>query len=184
MLPILYESNTTDFNNNGLGFVRNCTKCKAVEVRNGLYELELEMLTNDRLADNIAVSKFLKAPPNPHDDPQIFEIYQMSAGDTKITAKAQHLKYIAFGNVTDDLYNSPIARTPSEHWTAVENLLALRPNYFTFSSDISVCIIFELFELFMNSIRFSLHSRIFNSSSSLSCNSIINFDSFNLLIKL
>lgn len=137
MLPILYESNTTDFNNNGLGFVRNCTKCKVVEVRNGLYELELEMLTNDRLADNIAVSKFLKAPPNPHDDPQIFEIYQMSAADTKITAKAQHLKYIAFGNVTDDLYNSPIARTPSEHWTAVENLLALRPNYFTFSSDIT-----------------------------------------------
>lgn len=137
MLPILYKSNTIDFSNNGLGFIRNCTKCKVVEVKNGLYELELEMLTNDRLANNIAVSMFLKAPPNPHDDPQVFEIYQMSATDTKITVKGQHLKYIAFGNVTDDLYNSPIALTPNEHWAAVENLLALRPNYFTFYSDIT-----------------------------------------------
>ena len=55
MLPLLYNYNTQPnaFNTNGLGFIRNCTKCKVVEVENGLYELELEMLTNDRLADSL-----------------------------------------------------------------------------------------------------------------------------------
>ena len=136
MLPILYESNTTDFNNNGLGFIKNCTKCKVVEVRNGLYELELEMLTNDRLANNIAVGMFLKVRANPHDNLQIFEIYQMSVTDTKITAKAQHLKYIAGGNVIDKRLNSNVTRTPVETWDHIQPDLYLE-NLFTFDSDIT-----------------------------------------------
>lgn len=138
MLPILYASNTVGeiFGSNGLGFIRNCTKCKVTEVRNGLYELELEMLTNDRLADSIAVSMFVKAKANPHDKPQIFEIYQMSVTDTKITAKAQHLKYIAGGNVIDKLFNSDVAMTPVETWNNIQSDLYLE-NLFTFDSDIT-----------------------------------------------
>ena len=138
MLPILYASNTVgeDFGNNGLGFIRNCTKCKATEVQNGLYELELEMLTNDRLAGSIAASMFLKAKANPHDKPQIFEIYQMSVTDTKITAKAQHLKYIAGSNVIDKLFNSDVAMTPVETWNNIQSDLYLE-NLFTFDSDIT-----------------------------------------------
>lgn len=138
MFPILYASNTVgeDFGNNGLGFIRNCTKCKVTEVRNGLYELELEMLTNDRLAGSIADSMLLKAKANPHDKPQIFEIYQMSVTDTKITAKAQHLKYIAGGNVIDKLVNSDVAMTPVETWNNIQSDLYLE-NLFTFDSDIT-----------------------------------------------
>ena len=138
MLPLLYKSNTAknDFDNNGLGFIHNCTKCKVVEVENGLYELELEMLTNDRLAGSIADGMFLKAKANPHDKPQIFEIYQMSVTNTKITAKAQHLKYIAGGNVIDKLFNSDIAMTPVETWNNIQSDLYLE-NLFTFDSDIT-----------------------------------------------
>ena len=138
MLPLLYKSNTAknDFNNNGLGFVKNCTKCKVTEVRNGLYELELEMLTNDRLADSIAVGMFLKAKANPHDNLQLFEIYQMSVTNTKITAKGQHLKYIAGGNVIDKRFNSDIAMTPVETWNNIQSDLYLE-NLFTFDSDIT-----------------------------------------------
>lgn len=138
MFPILYASNTVgeDFGNNGLGFIRNCTKCKVTEVRNGLYELEFEMLTNDRLADSIAVSMFVKVKANPHDRPQIFEIYQMSVTDTKITAKAQHLKYIAGGNVIDTLVNSDVTMTPVETWNNIQPDLYLE-NLFTFDSDIT-----------------------------------------------
>ncbi len=136
MFPLLYKSDTqkNDFDNNGLGFIRNCTKCKVTEVRNGMYELELEMLTNDRLADSIAVSMFVKAKANPHDKPQIFEIYQMSVTDTKITAKAQHLKYIAGGNVIDKLFKSDVALTPVETWNNIQSDLYLE-NLFTFDSD-------------------------------------------------
>ena len=138
MLPLLYKSNTAknDFNTNGLGFIRNCTKCKVVEVENGLYELELEMLANDRLAGSIADGMFLKAKANPHDKPQIFEIYQMSVTNTKITAKGQHLKYIAGGNVIDKRFNSDIAMTPVETWNSIQSDLYLE-NLFTFDSDIT-----------------------------------------------
>lgn len=140
MLPLLYKSNTAknDFDNNGLGFVKNCTKCKVVEVSNGLYELELEMLTNDRLADSIAVGMFLKARANPHDDLQIFEIYQMSVTDTKIAAKAQHLKYIAGGNVLGEAFDSLLddGYTPEETWNRIQRYLEF-DNLFEFYSDIT-----------------------------------------------
>lgn len=137
MLPLLYKSNTAkeDFSNNGLGFIRNCTKCKVTEVRNGMYELELEMLTNDRLANNIAVGMFLKVQANPHDSLQIFEIYQMSVTDTTITAKAQHVKYIAGGNVIDAIL-APQKLTPLETWNYIKPDLYLE-NLFDFYSDIT-----------------------------------------------
>lgn len=140
MLPLLYKSNTakSDFDNNGLGFVKNCTKCKVTEVRNGLYELELEMLTNDRLAGSIADSMFLKAKANPHDKPQIFEIYQMSVTNTKIAAKAQHLKYIAGGNVLGEAFDSLLddGYTPEETWNRIQQYLEF-DNLFEFYSDIT-----------------------------------------------
>lgn len=138
MLPLLYKSNTAknDFNNNGLGFVKNCTKCKVTEVRNGLYELELEALTNDRLAESLVPKMFVKAKANPHDVPQIFEIYSTSVTDTKISAKAQHLKYIAGGNIIDKLFKSDVALTPVETWNNIQSDLYLE-NLFTFDSDIT-----------------------------------------------
>lgn len=140
MLPLLYKSNTAknDFDNNGLGFIRNCTKCKVAEVHNGMYELELEMLTNDRLANNIAVGMFLKVRANPHDNLQIFEIYQMSVTDTKITAKAQHLKYTAGGNVLGEDFGTLLddGYTPQETWEKIQHYLEFN-NLFEFYSDIT-----------------------------------------------
>lgn len=121
MLPLLYNSNTTPqkfFDNNGLGFIKNSTKCIASEERNGKYELDLEVLTSDRLSSCIVPGMFVKAKANPHDDPQIFEIYQTSADDKKITAKGRHLRYIAYGNAFRLLYEAgagvSIAATPQE----------------------------------------------------------------------
>lgn len=121
MLPLLYNSNTTPqkfFDNNGLGFIKNSTKCIASEERNGKYELNLEVLTSDRLSSYIVPGMFVKAKANPHDDPQIFEIYQTSADDKKITAKGRHLRYIAYGNAFRILYEAgagvSIAATPQE----------------------------------------------------------------------
>lgn len=140
MLPILYRSNTLkeEFKNNGLGFIKNCKKCIVTEVRNGLYELELEMLITDRLADSIAVGMFIKALPNSKDEPQIFEIYSLSVTDTKITAKAQHIKYIANGNIITERTLTPPEGTPVECFEQIQRLLEERIlNPFEFDSDIT-----------------------------------------------
>ena len=138
MLPILYNSDTAkeEFASNGMGFIKNCTECKVIEVRNGIYELRLEMLTNDRLSKSIAAGMFLKARPNAVDVSQIFEIYSLSVTDTKITAKAQHIKYIANGNVIGDTYLPRLAQTPLEVWNSIQPYLELE-NLFEFSSDIT-----------------------------------------------
>lgn len=140
MLPILYRSNTLkeEFKNNGLGFIKNCKKCIVTEVRNGLYELELEMLITDRLADSIADGMFIKAKPNIKDEPQLFEIYSLSVTDTKITAKAQHIRYIADGNIITERKSPPPEGTPVECFEQIQYLLEERIlNPFEFDSDIT-----------------------------------------------
>ena len=150
MLPLLYNSNTTPqkfFDNNGLGFIKNSTKCIASEERNGKYELNLEALTSDRLSSCIVPGMFVKAKANPHDDPQIFEIYQTSADDKKITAKGRHLRYIAYGNAFRILYDAGAgvarAATPQEIFNEILTpvsrpypTMLLFDNHFELYSDI------------------------------------------------
>lgn len=140
MLPILYEKNTTksDFDKNGLGFVRNCVKCNVVEERNGIYELELELSPTDRLAKDILPGRFLKVKSNPYDNPQIFEIYQTSVTDTLITAKGQHFKYRANGSIVSEIpgLSELQNKTPSLTWDAIQDYLEPQ-NYLEFYSDIN-----------------------------------------------
>lgn len=137
MQPILYKSNTTkaEFeNNNGLGFFNQCTKCVVTEERNGLYELSMTILPTDRLSKAVAVGMFIKVKSNPHDSPQIFEIYSMSVTDKSIEINAQHVKYIANGNVISEAFTA--TGTPVNVWNGFEYLLAL-DNVFEFESDIT-----------------------------------------------
>lgn len=136
MQPILYNSNAvkTDFkNNNGLGFFNHCTACTVTEERNGLYELSMTILPTDRLSKSVAVGMFVKAKANPHDEPQLFEIYQMSVNDKAIEIKGQHVKYIANGNVISEAYTP--TGTPIEVWGDIADLLSF-DNLFEFYSDI------------------------------------------------
>lgn len=141
MLPLLYNSNTTPqkfFDNNGLGFIKNSTKCIASEERNGKYELDLEALTSDRLSSCIVPGMFVKAKANPHDDPQIFEIYQTSADDKKITAKGRHLRYIAYGNAFRILYEAGAgvarAATPQEIFDEILTSDGVHPTMLLFDN--------------------------------------------------
>ena len=142
MLPLLYNSNTTPqkfFDNNGLGFIKNSTKCIASEERNGKYELDLEVLTSDRLSSCIVPGMFVKAKANPHDDPQIFEIYQTSADDKKITAKGRHLRYIAYGNAFRTLYDAGAgvarAATPQEIFNDILTSNGVYPTMLLFDNN-------------------------------------------------
>ncbi len=136
MQPILYKSDTvkTDFNdNNGLGFFNHCIACTVTEERNGLYELSMTILPTDRLSKSVAVGMFVKTMANPHDEPQLFEIYQMSVNDKAIEIKGQHVKYIANGNVISEAYTP--TGTPLEVWEDIADLLSF-DNLFEFYSDI------------------------------------------------
>ena len=42
MKPRIYSPTETDFSTNGLGILKDCTRCEIYEVANGKYELELD----------------------------------------------------------------------------------------------------------------------------------------------
>lgn len=138
MLPLLYPKNTkkTDFfTSNGLGFFDKCIKCEVTEERNASYELEAEILKNDRLAKSVVPGAFIKVRANAKDDPQVFEIYQVTTNEISIKINAQHVKYfLNYNSTTEPFYDE--TGTPTELWAALQAFLAV-DNPFEFYTDIN-----------------------------------------------
>lgn len=138
MLPLLYPKNTKKadfFTSNGLGFFDKCLKCVVAEERNASYELECEILRTDRLSKNVTPGAFIKVRANAKDDPQVFEIYQVTTDETKIKINAQHVKYFLNYNVTTEPFSDETG-TPTELWTKLQIFLAV-DNPFEFYTDIN-----------------------------------------------
>lgn len=114
MIPILYESTETEFKSNGLGRLRECTRCEVVEERNGIYEVEFDYPVNGSHYKDIVMGRILACEHDETNEPQPFDIY----GCTKpingiVTFKGQHISYrqrgiVAYGkdinNITDAFY--------------------------------------------------------------------------------
>lgn len=138
MIPLLYIKNTVKtefFTSNGLGFFDKCIKCVVTEERNAIYELECEILKTDRLAKSVVPGAFVKVKPNVKDDPQVFEIYEVTTTNEKIKINAQHVKYFLNYNVTTEPFASETG-TPTELWTELQTYLAV-DNPFEFYTDIN-----------------------------------------------
>ena len=139
MLPILYSDTATktDFTSgNGLGFVKNCLSCTVSEELNGRYELEAEIMSNDRLARSIKPEAFMKALPNVTDDAQIFSIYETDEEKNKIRIHAEHLRYRLSGNVFSEPYSAGTNMTPAQIWEDIQDYLTSEQE-FTFTSNIT-----------------------------------------------
>ena len=75
--PILYEANTVDFNNNGLGALTDAMFSRVTEERNGIFELSVVYPMSGKLYDRISEHMLLKVKPNNVDDPHVFRIYSL-----------------------------------------------------------------------------------------------------------
>lgn len=138
MIPLLYPKNTKKsdfFTSNGLGFFDKCLKCVVAEERNAGYELECEILRTDRLSKNVTPGAFIKVRANAKDEPQAFEIYQVTTNETKIKINAQHVKYFLNYNSTTEPFASETG-TPTELWAELQRFLAV-DNPFEFYTDIN-----------------------------------------------
>lgn len=136
MLPLLYTPDATQaaFARNGLGFLHGLEKCFVWERLNGIYELEAAGQRDP--GRTVTPNMFLKCPPNPGDDAQIFEVRRAQSTDELVTIEAQHLRYIAFNNIITEAVSDSTPRTPAQWWTYVSDLFACE-NYTTFTSDIT-----------------------------------------------
>lgn len=102
--PLLYElKNTTHILNQNamfkIGMMTEIISGKVTEERNGNYLLEIELLVTDDCADLLDTQLFVKAKPNPTDEPQFFEIYNLQYKDKKsVVIKAKHIKHNLYNN--------------------------------------------------------------------------------------
>lgn len=74
MIPILYDTNETEFKNNGLGRLRSCISCRCYEERNGIYEVDFEYPIDGENFDQIRVGRIIGVTHDESGDIQPFDI--------------------------------------------------------------------------------------------------------------
>ena len=94
MIPILYENNETEFNDNGLGRLSDAISCKVDEEANGAYELVMQYSITGKHFNKIQNTRIIFAQPSDGKDPQPFSIYKITKPLNGIcTIYAEHLSY-------------------------------------------------------------------------------------------
>ncbi len=94
MIPILYAKNTSAFNNNGIGPLKDAVSCKVTEERNSEYTCTLQYPLSGVRYSDIGEGSIIKAKPNETSNPQLFRIKKSSKPINGIvTFYAQHISY-------------------------------------------------------------------------------------------
>lgn len=93
MKPVLFATNATSFNTNGIGSL-DAISCSVTEERNGIYELELTIAKTAAHASNIEMGSIIKAKPSQGKNPQPFRVYKITKPiNGKFSVYAQHISY-------------------------------------------------------------------------------------------
>lgn len=101
-LITLYEDTETQFLSNGLGGLRDASKCLVYEETNGEYELTMEYPITGRHYSDLVMRRLIFAKPDPYRSAQPFRIYRISKPHNGVvTISGHHLSY--------DLSGYPIA---------------------------------------------------------------------------
>lgn len=99
MIPILYDSTEATFTSNGLGRLSDAIRCEVTEVRNGIYELELDYPVDGIHYGEITTDTWIGATHDEQGDRQPFRVYGRSATIGGVTTfYAHHISYL-LGNV-------------------------------------------------------------------------------------
>ena len=94
MIPILYESTETEFNNNGLGRLREMITCVVTEERNGIYECDFSYPVTAEDFKDIRIGRIIGVTHDESDDIQPFDIVSYEKPiDGIVTFHAVHISY-------------------------------------------------------------------------------------------
>ena len=94
MIPILFDGKATDFSTNGITRLSDTISCVVTEERNGVFELEMVIATTIPYYEEIKEGMLIVAKPNHTQDPQAFEIYEITRPiNQRVTIRAHHISY-------------------------------------------------------------------------------------------
>lgn len=132
MIPRLFKSEATSFENLGYGGLTRTVSCNVIEELNGAYELNLVMLVDDPLFEFVQVGNIIVALPNMTDSPQAFVIESVSKViNGEVTVYATHIAQYR----TKLIPIPPFAATGVSGVALAFSSLALETNPFTMDTN-------------------------------------------------
>ena len=131
MIPILYEKDETQFNNNGLGRLREMISAVVVEERNGVYELDFEYpITADDFND-IQLGRIIGVT---HDDTGDIQPFDIVSYEKPIDGIVKfHCTHISYRQSYLTVYGTNI-NSLADAFTRIKNY-ATPSNPFTYETD-------------------------------------------------
>lgn len=129
----IYLSDTSDFNNNGLGFLTDCLSASVVEEINGVYNLNIEYLLNGHLSEYLERENIIKCEVA-DGTKQLFRIKHIEKDFNKIKVTANHIFYDLLDNFLLDASPTNLAAQAFGQWILSKTNFA-QP--YTFTSAIA-----------------------------------------------
>lgn len=99
----IYESTTTNFQNNGLGFLTDIISAKVTEELNGEYTLEFEYVRDGALSEYLIEENIIKTK-TADGTYQLFRINNVKKNFNTIKITAYHIFYDLLNNFIEDTY--------------------------------------------------------------------------------
>lgn len=131
MIPILFDSLTTDFSTFGIGHLSDAIGPSVLEERNGEYTLEMQYPLDGEHFSDIGMRSIILAKPSPAQDPQPFRVFRITKPINGIvTINARHVRYDLEGVPVTPFIGNGIADALQK----IKNN-AMVSNPFTFSTN-------------------------------------------------
>ncbi len=99
----LYDSKCIDFNNNGIGPLKDTIKCEVTEELNGELTVDFEYPKNQKYSEIIDNDMIIKIDTG-ESEKQLFRIKNYNEDLKTIKAKPQHITYDLIDNALDDVF--------------------------------------------------------------------------------
>ena len=94
MIPVLYESTESDFNNNGIGLLSDAVHPIVEELRNGSYEFSMTYPETGIHCKELVNNRVILAQPAPGKRVQPFRIYKVTKqSNGQFSVHAEHISY-------------------------------------------------------------------------------------------
>lgn len=129
----IYASDTTDFTNNGYGFLTDVLDAEVVEELNGDYYLQLEYVLNGALSEYLVQDNIIQCKVE-DGTMQPFRIKRVVKDYSTIEVYAQHIFYDLLNNFLLDTAPTNLTCQSFGEWILTKTDF---PTNFTFTSDIS-----------------------------------------------
>ena len=130
---IIYNKDTTDFNNNGYGFLTDIISASVVDTLNGDYSLSFEYPTNAKLSEYIVEDNIIKCVVA-DGSKQLFIITKVVKTFDTLKVQAKHIFYKLLYNVLEDVFPQNLNAQDFLNWILTHTQYS---NNFTGYSNIS-----------------------------------------------